>query len=289
MEKIIHTSGELFDLMLNSFLQHQMEQAEAETVAIIAELLDCNRLEAQVNRSRVLSGELFQQGKAIIQRRLNNEPWQYIFQRAYFRDLELKVTPSVLIPRPETELLVDFCVEFLPEHGSLLDLGTGSGAIALSVASERPDARVTACDISLDALAIARENAQCIAPQQVEFLHSDLFSQLDGRRFDMIAANLPYVTESEHAGLSPEVRDFEPVLALTSGPDGLDLIRQSIIQAPEHLTPGGSMIWEMSPPQTASVVELIRQDVRYCAVEILNDYTNRNRFVIARLRGLNNF
>jgi len=87
MEKIIHTSGELFDLMLNSFLQHQMEQAEAETVAIIAELLNCNRVEAQVNRSRVLSGELFQRGKEIIQRRLSNEPWQYIFQRAYFRDL----------------------------------------------------------------------------------------------------------------------------------------------------------------------------------------------------------
>lgn len=278
------SSGELFDRMLQAFSAHGMEQAEAETAAIMAELLNCNRLQAKLMRNTPLSSELFEQGLQIIQRRLNNEPWQYIFERAYFRDLTLKVTPDVLIPRPETELLVEWCLECLPENGSLLDVGSGSGAIALAVATERKDAQVTACDISEKALNIARYNAGANAPGRVRFLVSDLLSAFNTEKFDLIAANLPYVTEAEYTTLDAEVKDFEPKLALTGGDDGLDLIRELIRQAPQHLAPHGGMILEMSPDQTTAAADLLANELCWCAIEIIRDYTHRARFVAARLR-----
>lgn len=284
MQKNVFCSGDLLDRMTGAFTQHNMEQAQAEAVAIMAELLDCNRVMAQLDRKRVLTPELWNKGLEIIERRLNNEPWQYIFERAYFRDLTLKVTPKVLIPRPETELLVDWVIGILPERGKVLDMGTGSGAIALSVATERADSQVTASDVSSQALAVARENASNIAPGKIRFIESDLFENLAGEKFDLIAANLPYVTESEHLALSPEVKLFEPKLALTSGEDGLDLIRKTVEKAAEYLTPHGSIILEMSSDQTETVAELFCETLQYCAIEIKKDYTDRNRFVAARLR-----
>ena len=284
MDETTFYSGELLDRMTAAFTAHNMEQAQAEAVAIMAELLDCNRVMAQLDRKRKLAPELWRQGLEIIERRLQNEPWQYIFQRAYFRDLTLKVTPAVLIPRPETEILVDWCTDILPDGGKVLDLGTGSGAIALSIAAERADAQVTACDVSADALAVARENAQNSALNRVKFVESDLFGALQGEKFDLIAANLPYVTESEHRELSPEVKLFEPKLALTSGEDGLDLIRKTVVQAADYLSPHGAIIMEMSSDQTETVAELFCDTLQYCAIEIIKDYTQRNRFVAARLR-----
>ena len=284
MQKNVFCSGDLLDRMTGAFTHHNMEQAQAEAVAIMAELLDCNRVMAQLDRKRVLTPELWNRGLEIIERRLNNEPWQYIFERAYFRDLTLKVTPKVLIPRPETELLVDWVIDILPERGKVLDMGTGSGAIALSVATERADSQVTASDVSCEALAVARENASNIAPGKIRFIESDLFENLAEEKFDLIAANLPYVTESEHLELSPEVKLFEPKLALTSGEDGLDLIRKTVEKSAEYLAPHGSIILEMSSDQTETVAELFCETLQYCAIEIKKDYTDRNRFVAARLR-----
>ncbi len=282
MAQNLHTSGELLDIMTSEFERRNMEQAQAEAVAIIAELRSCNRLQARIERDVVLSDAVFSRGMEILRRRLADEPWQYIFNRAYFRDLELFVAPGVLIPRPETELLAEWCIDFLPEHGSLLDLGTGSGAIALAVATERADVQVTACDVSCDALAIAAENIKNIAPGKVELLHSDLFSALGDRKFDIIAANLPYVTEDEYNTLTPEVKLFEPEIALVSGKDGLDCIRHAIEQIPDHLNSRGAVILEMSEHQTGKTAEIFSSSHQYCAIEIIKDYTHRNRFVAAR-------
>ena len=284
MSEQLYYAGDLLDILTGEFQKHDMEQAEAEAVAILAELLQCNRVQAKFDRQRKISAELYNQGLQTIERRLNNEPWQYIFQRAYFRDLELMVTPDVLIPRPETELLVDWSIKFLPQGARVLDLGTGSGAIALSLATERRDLRVTACDVSVQALQVAQTNAEKCAAGNVEFIESNLFSNLSGRKFDLIAANLPYVTEEEYTQLSAEVHDYEPKLALTSGDDGLDLIRQTIEEAPQYLNYNGAMILEISDWQTEIAANIFADSLQWTAIEIIRDYTGRRRFTAARPR-----
>lgn len=282
--KSTYTIGALLEKMVGAFNSINMEQSEAEAVAIIAELLECSRGTVLFDRHKTVSGAIADEAEKITCRRLQNEPWQYIFHRAYFRDLELYVDKNVLIPRPETELLVDWVLEHLPQHGSVLDLGTGSGAIAVSIAAERRDSQVTACDISTTALEIARRNSRGANAENIEFVSSDLFSALPERKFDIIAANLPYVTEKEYTALSPEVKNFEPKLALTSGDDGLDLIRKAIAAAPDHLTTHGTVILEMSDWQTTVAAEIFADAMCWCAIEIIRDYTGRNRFVAARKR-----
>jgi len=279
----MHTSGELFDLMFQAFSQHNMEQAEAETAAIMAELLNCNRLQAKLDRSCQVEDQLFERGREIIRRRLNDEPWQYIFNRAYFRDLELYVDPSVLIPRPETELLAGWCIEHLENGGSLLDVGTGSGAIALAVQQERSDAQVTACDISSGALNVAKHNAELARLTAVRFVQSNLLSSFSTEKFHIIAANLPYVTNDEYAVLPQEVRNFEPQIALTAGDNGLALIKELILQAPGFLHDNGKIILEMAPQQTDAVAEILRCAECFGNADTICDYTGRKRFVTASL------
>ncbi len=215
------------------------------------------------------------------ERRLTREPLQYILGTAPFRDLELEVTPAVLIPRPETEVLVDHALAHLPACGSLLDVGTGSGAIALAAAQERPDVRVLALDVSPEALAVAERNSLRYRLANVEFRLSDLFSAVEGERFHVICANLPYVTREEYAGLEPEVRVFEPELALVAEDAGCALMERLANRLPEHLFPGGYGILEMSPPQTPRLQKLLA--ARGFRSEVLPDLTGRARFVAASL------
>lgn len=214
--------------------------------------------------------------RKIVERRIKNEPLQYILQSASFREIDLYVTPAVLIPRPETELLAGYFIDTLAPGAKMLDIGTGSGAVALSAAYERNDLQVTAVDISPAALQVARKNALDLQ-LDVEILHSDLFSALPGRKFDGIAANLPYVTFAEYDTLAPEVRDFEPELALTAPEDGFALIGECISQLPEHLLPGGMAVFEMSPHQTSKAAWLLKK--HGFAADILCDLTGRERFV----------
>ncbi len=224
--------------------------------------------------------EAVRKGETWLARRCRREPLQYIVGHAPFRELELPVSPAVLIPRPETELLVDELLKRLPQGGSLLDVGTGSGAIALSAAFERPDAVVTAADISPDALTAAKCNAAKYG-LPVSFLESDLLSNVSGK-FDAIAANLPYVTEAEFSDLEPELY-FEPKLALTAPEDGLQLIRKLIRQAPDHLNANGSILLEVGAHQARKVAQEMKV-LGYFEVQILCDYCSIERFVAARSR-----
>ena len=254
---------------------------EAESRRLLEAAAERPFFELELDPAFRLAPEARRRLDAWLARRLRREPLQYILGRASFRDLELEVTPAVLIPRPETELLVDWALERLGAGGTLLDLGTGSGAIALAVATECPAARVTAVDLSAAALEVARRNARrCGAGERVEFLLSDLFSALaPERRFEVICANLPYVTEEEFPGLEPEVRDHEPRLALVAPDAGLALMARAAAELPHRLAAGGAAIFELSPPQAP--VLAARLAAAGFLVGVRRDLAGRDRFVTA--------
>ena len=196
--------------------------------------------------------------QALQQRRRAGEPVAYLLGEKEFGGLTLQVDARVLVPRPDTEVLVDWALDALPKPGGaepprLLDLGTGSGAIALTVAARRPDAQISATDASADALAVAQANAQRLN-LPVRFAQGAWLAAVPGERFDVIASNPPYIAEGDHhlAALS-----HEPLTALTAGPDGLDDIRQIVAQAPGALRPGGWLLLEHGHDQAAAVRELL--------------------------------
>jgi release factor glutamine methyltransferase len=198
------------------------------------------------------AGWSFQQ---LIRRRLQGEPVAYIRGHQEFWSLLLEVTPAVLIPRPETELVVERALALLrPEATELADLGTGSGAIALAIASERPSLQVTAVDISGEALDIAKRNAARLQLGNVRFERGSWFGPLAGRRFDVVAANPPYVARGD-ADLAPNVSRFEPEVALIAGAGGLEAIEQIAAQAGGHLKPGGWLVLEHGWTQGVAVRE----------------------------------
>jgi len=188
-----------------------------------------------------------------VQRRSQGEPVAYILGRKEFYGLELAVNPAVMVPRPETELLVDLALQ--REFSSLVDLGTGSGAIALAIKRERPGARVVAVEASAAALAVAQRNA-VKHNLEIDFRHGRWFEPLAGERFDIVLANPPYVAEGD-----PHLPDlgFEPRAALTSGADGLDAIREIVREAPRHLAPGGWLLLEHGIGQNAAIRSLLRE------------------------------
>ncbi|MDR0932857.1 MAG: peptide chain release factor N(5)-glutamine methyltransferase [Victivallales bacterium] len=261
-----------------------IESAGVEADILISELAQLNRVELFLHSDDDVAPELEKRIRTLGNRRVNREPLQYLLGYAYFMDLKLNVSPDVLIPRPETERLVEWVIEFLPKSGSLLDLGTGSGAIALSVAQDREDAVITAVDISPNALAVARHNAEKLCFNKVHFVKSNLFKSLKGETFDLIAANLPYVTDEEYASLAPEVRCYEPRLALTAPDSGFDLIRRAALAAATHLKSGGRIIFELAPSQVPRLAELLGSLGNFREIVALQDYTRRERFVTARLK-----
>jgi len=194
-----------------------------------------------------------------VERRRAGEPVAYLTGEREFYSLAFKVTPAVLIPRPETELLVDVALERVPAHAPfrVLDLGTGSGCVAVALAKHRPLAQVSATEVSRAALAVARENAARHG-SNIEFIESDWLEALAGRRFDLIVSNPPYVAERD-PHLSQGDSRFEPRAALVAGADGLSCIRLIIAQARAHLEPGGGLLFEHGYDQAASCCALLAQ------------------------------
>ncbi len=198
---------------------------------------------------------------ALLERRLQGEPVAYILGEREFFGLKFKVTPDTLIPRPDTELLVELALQHMPENKGwrVLDMGTGSGAIALSIAHSRPDAEVTAADASGAALDVARENAGRLGVRNISFLQSDWFSALSGQRFDLIVSNPPYIAAADRHLTQGDVR-FEPLSALASGADGLDDIRKIVGQAGAYLEHGAWLLLEHGYDQAAQVRDLLHQN-----------------------------
>jgi release factor glutamine methyltransferase len=194
--------------------------------------------------------------QALVQRRLAGEPIAYIVGKREFFGLDFEVSEAVLIPRPDTELIVELAIERLPPHGRLLDMGTGSGAIAVAVAHTRPDAAVTALDLSDAALEVARRNAANNGAR-VRFLRSDWFDALDANEaFELIASNPPYIAAGDEHLSQGDLR-FEPAGALTDHADGLSALRAIVAGAAAHLVPGGWLLMEHGYDQAASVRALL--------------------------------
>jgi release factor glutamine methyltransferase len=191
---------------------------------------------------------------ASLKRRFAGEPLQYIRQRTDFYGREFYVDDRVLIPRPETELLVEAAVKRAPHDGRVIDVGAGSGAIAVSVAIERPDLRVMAGDASVDALAVTALNRTRLGAR-VELVASDVLSAIRGS-FDMILSNPPYIPEGDMGGLQVEVREHEPRRALTPGPAGTEIIERLLFQSKQQLAPGGRVMFEIGYGQVAAVRDL---------------------------------
>lgn len=213
----------------------------------------------------------------LIERRASGEPVAYITGQRGFWSLDLEVTPATLIPRPETELLVELALQRLPDDVacSVADLGTGSGAIALAIACERPHAQVIATDASADALAVAQRNAQRHAIGNVTFVHGDWLTPLAGRRFELIVSNPPYIEAADpHLGQG-DLR-FEPISALASGNDGLDDIRRIVRDAASHLHPGGWLLFEHGWNQGDAVRALLHE-AGYAEVFTAVDLEQRDR------------
>lgn len=196
----------------------------------------------------------------LLGQRLQHRPFAYLVGRREFWSLGLTVTPATLIPRPETERLVELALDLLPpvSRTPIADLGTGSGAIALALAKERPLARIVATDRSSAALAVARHNAHRLQIDNVEFRHGDWCQALEGEHFTLIAGNPPYLAAGDPHLEGSDLR-FEPRTALVAGPDGLEAIRRIVDQAPGHLLPGGWLLLEHGCDQAEPVTRLLRR------------------------------
>lgn len=261
----------------------------AESEELIGRLLGLTRSELYLDRHRALTPEQWDRLDSWLRRRVRGEPIQHITGRAAFRSLDLTVCSDVLIPRPETEMLVQAVLDTLEVERDrwieprIVDLGTGSGAIALAIASEWPAASVTATDVSAAALRVARTNAAELGlSERVRFLEGDWFDALGDDRFDVVVSNPPYVAESERDELEVQVREYEPEAALFSGESGLDDLRTLIDTAPRHLVAGGLLALELSERRADEVAEWLDGARDWQGVRLIDDLTGRPRVLLAR-------
>jgi release factor glutamine methyltransferase len=276
------------------FLQdHQVDNPRLNAELLLAQSMGVRREELYIRlHSQIKEGEK-ESLEAFVQRRVSGEPLQYILGHREFWSFDVKVDSQVLIPRPETELLVEQALSILEStHFSktplVLELGTGSGAIAISLAKEVKDIFVVATDISREALGLAEQNAlRADVGRKIAFMHGDLFNALQSGigkgPFDVIVSNPPYVPRPDIVSLAKEVR-HEPRIALDGGEDGLDFHRRIISQAPAYLRAGGWLLLEMGQGQGARVSALIQEKADFLRPEILSDLSGMERVVKVQKR-----
>lgn len=232
--------------------------------------------------------------ESLIQRRISGEPLQYILGGQEFWSIDLKADPRALIPRPETELLVEQSLLILKQEKFIrppfvLEIGTGSGAIAIALAKELKEIFLVATDISLDALELAKENIRSAdLVNRIKLINGDLFAPLSlfkgQAHFDLIVSNPPYIRRIDLPSLAKEVKDYEPLVALNGGPDGLDFYRKIISQAHHYLRDGGWLLLEIGQGQSHHVTELIREENHFLKPEVLPDLSGIERVVKAQKR-----
>lgn len=233
-----------------------VENARRESEWLLCAATGLDRVGLYLNFDKPLSDDELAVFRGLVVRRGKREPLQHILGSQEFDGLSFEVSPAVLIPRHDTEVLIEEALRRAPHAKTVLDIGTGSGCIAIALAHRLPRAVVAAIDLSTDALVVARHNAESNGVA-VEFLQGSFLQPVAGRTFDLIVSNPPYITSGDLADLQPEVRDFEPRLALDGGPDGLDAYRAIIAEAPDFLNPCGWLLLEVGAGQDDDVGALL--------------------------------
>lgn len=292
------TVGRLLQWTADYLKGHGSDSPRLDAEVLLAEALGCQRIELYTTFDDVPGDERRTAFRELVRRRAEGTPVAYLVGRREFYSLTFRVTPDVLIPRPETELLVVESLDLVKEgpgtsvpgvlaataNPAIADIGTGSGIIAVCLAKHLPTSRVTAVDLSPAALAVARDNAaQHGVADRIEFIESDLFAAVPvDRQFDFVVSNPPYVSASEMEKLAPDVRKFEPHMALLAGPKGTEVIERLIPQAAERLRPGGHLLMEISPTIHDSVRKLLEADDRFELGPTIKDLARLPRVVQAR-------
>lgn len=275
--------------MLNA---QTIDTARLDAEVLLGSVLGVDRAGVFSRFTQPLSLAQCQEFWRLLQRRATHEPLQYITGVQEFWSLEFQVTPNVLIPRPETEILVETVLQLLspvsglqsPVSSRMLDIGTGSGCIAITLAKELPKAELWAVDISPAALLVARENAQRHGVgERIHFLQGDLFSPLGNEvlLFDVIVSNPPYIARSELITLQPEVSAWEPHVALDGGSDGLAFYRRLVQEGQAHLRSGGRLVLELGAGQYPDVQRLIEAQSNLTIETCVRDYAGHERVVVA--------
>lgn len=266
------------------FRRKGLVQPRADAEVLLAHVLKTERIQLYLRYDQPLSPRELAGYREAVKRRAGREPTQYITGRQEFWSLDLEVSPAVLIPRPETELLVEIGLKLLKKRPArVLDLCTGSGAIALALASEREDLQIVATDKSVEAILVAGRNAARTGLRhRIDLLVSDLFAALKpgSARFDLIVSNPPYIGDEELAGLAPEVRMYEPEMALRGGgAQGIDVTARILEELAAYLEPGGSMLLEIGHDQEEALAVKARSLACMRAFEFHKDYSNITRIL----------
>ncbi len=264
--------------------------ARLDAELLLAEALGVNRLQLYLQHDRPLTRGELATFKPYLLRRASREPLQYVLGKTAFREIELLTDPRALIPRPETETLVEVALAWARDRPGIVhtgaDVGTGCGCVALSLAREGPFTRLVATDVSERALALARENVQRSGLEKVvDLRQGDLTEPLAGEHFDVLVANLPYVAHAEEEALAPEVRDWEPRDALFAGSDGLAAIRSFLERAPEVVACGGLLALEVGAGQAAAVGKMIEARGGFGEPRLHDDLAGHPRVVSAERSG----
>lgn len=261
-----------------------LESARLEAEILLCHLMKRKRYSLYLHYSDELDPSILENYRKMVCRRKNHEPIQHITGITEFLGKAFIVGPGALVPRPETEILIELFIKKLTiAPGLLLDIGTGSGILAVSLAIEYPSAMVIGSDISREALRIAAANKTCHKTENLLLIQSNLFSALKGEAvlFDGVIANLPYIPSFEIDTLEPEVSIWDPRIALEGGNDGLGLVRILLVEVPPLLRKGGVLALELASDQVPVVVKLLENDQRWSRVEFENDLAGRMRVVLA--------
>jgi release factor glutamine methyltransferase len=268
---------------INHFTSHKIPEPRLSAELLLAKVLNMKRIDLYLQFERILSSKERDRYRNYVKRRVKREPVQYILGETEFYGLPFKVGPEVIVPRPETELLVDAVLEAVKmsanSHQKILDIGTGSGCIAVSLAKLLPDSSIWAIDVSAAALKTARANAD-LNEVSVQFIEGDIFKDTSSllTKFDIVVSNPPYVALRDINKLEPEVRDFEPKEALFAGEDGLEFYRKFVGVIPELLERNGKIFLEIGYDQAVPLKQLF-SNVDFM-VEARKDYNHINRILI---------